>query len=50
MSSKDMEMTYDQGVLMFGMMGAGKSTFANSLLGRQQFLEGDGADTVTSTI
>ena len=37
----------DSAVLMFGMMGAGKSTFANTLLAKNQFKEGDGADTVT---
>ena len=35
---------------MFGMMGAGKSTFANTLLGWYQFKEGDGASSVTETI
>ena len=37
----------DAGVLMFGMMGVGKSTFANTLLGRKEFIEGEGAESVT---
>ena len=45
-----MEKTEDSGVLMFGMMGVGKSTFANCLLGREVFTEGDGADTVTVAV
>ena len=36
---------------MFGMMGAGKSTFSNTLLNKPgHFKEGDDADTVTSSI
>ena len=35
---------------MFGMMGTGKSSFANTLLGWKQFTEGDGASSVTTTI
>ena len=40
----------DSGVLMFGMMGSGKSTVANTLLDRYEFEEGDGADTVTAAV
>ena len=32
---------------MFGMMGDGKSTVANTLLGRQEFVEDDHYDSVT---
>ena len=35
---------------MFGMMGVGKSTFSNSLLGKDVFEEGEGAESVTDTI
>ena len=35
---------------MFGMMGVGKSTFSNTLLGREEFVEGEGAESVTDTI
>ena len=35
---------------MFGMMGVGKSTVSNTLLARQEFVEGEGAESVTSTI
>ena len=36
---------------MFGMMGVGKSTVANTLLGgKEQFKEGDGAETVTEAV
>ena len=35
---------------MFGMMGVGKSTFSNTLLGGEQFKEGEGAETVTEAI
>ena len=40
----------DSGVLMFGMMGAGKSTVANTLLGKVVFEEGDGAESVTDHV
>ena len=35
---------------MFGMMGVGKSTFSNTLLGQVKFEEGEGADSVTTAI
>ena len=35
---------------MFGMMGVGKSTFSNTLLGKEQFDEGEGAESVTEVI
>ena len=34
-------------VLMFGMIGAGKSTVANTILGRQAFLSGSSAKSIT---
>ena len=42
-----MEKAEDSGVFMFGMMGTGKSAFANTLLGRKEFEEGDGTESVT---
>ena len=35
---------------MFGMMGTGKTTVANTLLGRNEFEEADSADTVTVAV
>ena len=47
-----MKMTEDSKVLMFGVMGgaAGMSTFANTLLEREQYEEGDGAESITGNI
>ena len=44
-------MESDSGVLVLGMMGAGKSTFSNSLLDKPgHFHEGNDAEMVTTAI
>ena len=40
--------TQDSGVLIFGMMNVGRSTFSNTLLGRQQFVQAESTIQVAS--